>query len=92
MDVVGLQDTAKVGLVRRARAQAFYRRVFVAEGFKERERKLRGIERLFSQRRNCLFDLNSVHFAPSRTVPKVMPAFRLPINGKLAGLGGLARL
>ena len=49
MDVVGLEDAAQVGLVRRARAQPLERRLLVAEGFKEGERELRGVERLLRE-------------------------------------------
>ena len=42
-------------------AQALDRRFLVPEGFKEREGELRGVERLLSQRRNGLFDLDGVH-------------------------------
>ena len=66
VDVVGLQDAAEVGLVRRARAQPLDRRLLVAEGFKEGERELRGVERLLREVGDGLFDLDGVQlFAPS---------------------------
>jgi hypothetical protein len=61
MDVVGLQDPAQVRLVRRAGAQPLDRRFFVAEGLKEREGKLTGIERLLSESRYRLFNFYGVH-------------------------------
>ncbi len=61
VDVVGLKDAAQVGLVRCARAQPLDRRLLVAEGFKEGERKLCRVERLLSESRDGLFDLNGVH-------------------------------
>jgi len=47
MDVVGLKDSAQVGPVRFALAQALDRRVLIAEGLQEVERKLAGVERPF---------------------------------------------
>ena len=49
MDVVGLEDAAQVGFVRLALAQALDRRLLVAEGLKEGERELGGIERLLRE-------------------------------------------
>ena len=65
VDVVGLKNAAKVGLVRRARAQPLDRRLLVAEGFKEGIREVLGVERLLRQLRNGFFDFNGVQlFAP----------------------------
>jgi hypothetical protein len=61
MDVVGLEDTTQVGLVRLALAQAFDCRLLVAESLKEGEWKLGRIERLLSESRNSFLDLNRVH-------------------------------
>ena len=66
VDVVGLEDAAKVGFVGLARAQALERRFLVAEGLQEGERELRRVERLLGQGRYCFFDLDSVHFSPCR--------------------------
>src|SRR5260370_635326 len=49
MDVIGLKDTAKVGLIRLALTQAFNRRFLVAEGLEEGEGELLGAERLFGE-------------------------------------------
>ena len=65
VDVVGLENAAEVGLVRRPRAKALDRRLLVAEGFKEGIREARGVERLLRKVGNGLFDLNGVQlFAP----------------------------
>ena len=60
VDVVGLENAAKVGLVRRARAQALDRRLLVAEGFKEGIGEVRGVKGLLRKVGNGLFDLNGV--------------------------------
>ena len=60
VDVVRLKDAAQVGLVRCARAQPLDRRLLVAEGLKEGERKLLSVKRLLRQRGNGFFDLNGV--------------------------------
>ena len=60
VDVVGLKNAAKVGLVRCARAQPLDRRLLVAEGLKEGKRKLLGVERLLGKRGNRFFNLNGV--------------------------------
>ena len=60
MEVVGLKDSAQVGPVRLALAQALDCRLLVAEGLKEGEWKLLSVEGLLSQRGNCLFDLDRV--------------------------------
>ncbi len=61
VDVVGLQDAAEVGLVRRAGAQALDRRVLVSEGHEEGIGELCRVKRLLSQFGNSLFDFNGVH-------------------------------
>ena len=66
MDVVGLQDTAEIGLVGRAAAQALEGRFLVAEGLQKRERELPGVERLLGERRYGLLNLNGVHTALSQ--------------------------
>lgn len=61
MDVVGLQDPAKVGLVRCATAQSLQRRLLVSEGFKEGEGEFSRIERAFSKGRYGFFNLDRIH-------------------------------
>ena len=61
MNVVGLQDAADIGLVRRARAQALDRRLLVAEGHEEGIGELGRIKRLLGEFGNGLFDFNGVH-------------------------------
>ncbi len=71
MDVVGLKDAAEVRPVRFALAEAFERRLFVAERFEEGERELLRIKRPLGQPGYRLFDLDSVHFLESPTGPTV---------------------
>jgi hypothetical protein len=61
VDVVGLEDTAQVGLVRNARAQALQCGFLVPEGLEELERKLLPVEELLGEFGYGLFDLDSVH-------------------------------
>ena len=56
-----LEDSAKVGAVRCARAQALDRRRLVAECLEKRERKVPGLEGPCGQRGNRFLDLDSVH-------------------------------
>ena len=74
MDVVGLEDTAQVGFVRFALAQALDRRLLVAEGCEEGEGELPGVERLLGERRYGFLDLDGVHFLLICARPPVMPA------------------
>jgi hypothetical protein len=60
MDIVGLENPAKIRLVRRARAQPLDRRFLVTEGLKKGVREIHGIKRLFRQLRNSFFDFNGV--------------------------------
>jgi hypothetical protein len=60
-NVVPLKDAVQVGLVRLPLAQALEGYFLVAEGLQEGERELLGIERPFGERRDGLFNLNSVH-------------------------------
>lgn len=63
VDVASLQDaTRNVRGIRLALTQAFYSRFPIAEGGKEREGKLRRIERSIRKRRYRLFDLYRIHF------------------------------
>ena len=65
VNVVGLKNAAKVGLVRRAGAQPLDRRLLVAESFEEGIRKVLGVKRLIRQLRNGFFYFNGVQlFAP----------------------------
>ena len=63
VDVVGLQDAAEVGLVRRAGAQPLDGRVLVAEGYEEGIWELGSIKGLLGEFGNSLFDFNGVHAA-----------------------------
>ena len=60
VDIVGLEDSAKVGLVRRACAQALNRRLLVAESFKKGVWESCRVERLFGEFCYCLFYLDRV--------------------------------
>jgi hypothetical protein len=60
MNVVSLENAAKVGLVRGTRAQPLDRRLLVAEGFKEGIREVSSIERLIRQLRNGFLNFNGV--------------------------------
>jgi hypothetical protein len=68
MDVVCLKDSAQVGPVRFALAQALEGRFLIPEGLEEGEWELPSVERPFGEGRYGLFDLNGVHTAPSRTI------------------------
>ncbi|MCA0045328.1 hypothetical protein LA304_17630 [Celeribacter sp. ASW11-22] len=61
MDIVGLEDAAEIGFVRRTRSQALERGFLIPEGEKEVIGKLIRIEGLLCKGGNCLFDFNSVH-------------------------------
>src|ERR1700680_454376 len=60
VNVVGLKNTTKVGLVRGAGAQPLDRRLLVAERFEEGIRKVLGVKRLIRQLRNGFFYFNGV--------------------------------
>jgi hypothetical protein len=60
VNVVGLENAPEVGLVRRPRMQAFDGRFLVAEGCKKGVGELCGIERLFREIRDALFDFYGV--------------------------------
>ena len=61
VNVAGLQDTAQVRLVRRARTQSLDGRFLVAEGFQESVRKLGRVKGLLREVRDGLFDFYCVH-------------------------------
>ena len=63
VNVIGLKNTAEVGLVRGARAEPLDRRVLVAERFEESIRKVRRVKRLIRQLRDGLFNFNRVQLA-----------------------------
>ena len=65
MNVVGLKNAAKVGLVRGTGTQPLDRRLLVAEGFKEGIREVLGIKRLIRQLRNGFFYFNGVQLFAS---------------------------
>jgi hypothetical protein len=65
VNIVGLKNTAKVGLVRGAGAQPLDRRLLVAEGFKEGIREILGVKRLIRQLRNGFFYFNCVQLLAS---------------------------
>ena len=66
VNVVGLKNATKVGLVRGACAQPLDRRLLVAEGFEEGIREILGVKRLIRQLRNGFFYFNGVQlFVPS---------------------------
>jgi hypothetical protein len=66
VNVVGLKNTTKIGLVRGAGTQPLDRRLLVAESFEEGIRKVFGVKRLIRQLRNGFFYFNGVQlFAPS---------------------------
>ena len=60
VDVVGLENAAEVGLVRRPGAKALDRRRLVAEGFKEGIGEVRSVEGLLRKVGDGLLDLNRV--------------------------------
>ena len=60
MDVVGLENTAKIGLVRRPGTQALERGLLVAEGFEEGIGEGRGVEGLLRKVGDGLLDLDGV--------------------------------
>lgn len=60
MNVAGLEDTAKVGLVRSTGTQPLDCRLLVGEDFKIGIRKVVGVKRLVRQLRDCFFDFNGV--------------------------------
>lgn len=64
MDIVGLENTAQIGLVRCPDTQALDGRGLVPEGFKEGIRKTRGVKRLLREVGNGLFYFYRVQFAP----------------------------
>ena len=64
VDVAGLKDAAKVGLVRAARSQALDGRGLVPEGFQEGIRELFGVVRRCRERGNGFFNLDGVHSFP----------------------------
>jgi hypothetical protein len=67
VDIVGLENSAEVRLVRGAGAQSLNRRLLVAERFEKGIRKVLGIERLIRQLRNGFLYFNGVQlFAPPR--------------------------
>jgi hypothetical protein len=69
VNVVGLKNTAKVGLVRGACAQPLDRRLLVAESFKEGIREAFGLKRLIRQLRNRFFYLDGVQlFSPPSVI------------------------
>ena len=63
VNVVGLKNAAKVGLVRGAGAQPLDRRLLVAESFEEGIRKVLGVKRLIRQLRNGFFYFNGVQLS-----------------------------
>ena len=63
--VVALEDTADVGFVGGAGAEALDRRLLVAEGREETERELVGTERGFGQCGDGFLDLHGVHVPDS---------------------------
>ena len=63
VDVVGLEDAAEVGLVRRPGAKALDRRLLVAKGFKEDVGELCGVEGLLRKVGDGLFNFYCVHVA-----------------------------
>ena len=65
VDVVGLENAAKVRLVRGPRAQPLDRRLLVAEGFEEGIREIRRVKRLIRQLRNGFFYFNCVQLFAS---------------------------
>src|ERR1700675_2535903 len=77
VNVVGLKNTTKVGLVRGAGTQPLDRRLLVAESFEEGIRKVLGVKRLIRQLRNGFFYFNGVQlFAlPSITTLLMPPPF-----------------
>ncbi len=68
VDVAGLENTAKIGLVRRSRAQAFDGGRLVAKGFEEGVGELCGVKGPLRKVGDGLFDFYGVHgrAAPSR--------------------------
>lgn len=60
VDVVALEDAAKVGLVGRPRAKALERRLLVPEGFQEGEGERRDVKGSLGEIRDGLLDLNGV--------------------------------
>jgi hypothetical protein len=64
VNVVGLKNTPKVGLVRCASTQPLDRRLLVAERFKEGIREVWGLKRLIRQLRNGCFYFNGVQLSP----------------------------
>lgn len=68
MNVVGLENTAEVGLVRCTSAQPLDRRLFVAEGFKESIRKVFSLERLIRQFGDRFFYFDRVQLSTSMVV------------------------
>ncbi len=68
MDVIGLKDAAKIGLVRLALAQPLDRRLLVAKGLQEREGKFPCVERLLGELGYGLFNLDGVHTGPCLAV------------------------
>lgn len=66
MDIVGLENAAEVGLVRRPRAETLDGGFLVPEGFKEGIGEVGAIERLIRKVGYCLFNFNGVQlFAPN---------------------------
>ena len=65
MDVVGLENAAKIGLVRGAGAQPLDRCLLVAKSFKEGIREILGVKRLIRQLRNGFFYFNGVQLLAS---------------------------
>jgi len=61
VDVVGLKDTAEVGLVGLALAEPLEGRFLVPEGLQEGEGKFPSVERPLGEDGYGLLDLNSVH-------------------------------
>src|SRR6266851_10314034 len=86
VNVVGLKNTTKVGLVRGPGAQPLDRRLLIAESFEEGIRKVLGVKRLIRQLRNGFFYFNGVQLFPLprsilkvTTSPGICPSRRAPI-------------
>lgn len=67
MNVVGLQDTAHVGLVRGACSEPLDRRFLVAERLQESEGEFATVERLLCECRDGFLNLDGVHVSDPRS-------------------------
>jgi hypothetical protein len=86
--IAGLQNAAKVGLVRLALAQTFDSRRLVSEGLKESKRELHSVERLLNQSGNRFFNFNGVQGLAllvvwlGRAVLQILPPAAVPTSDR----------